>query len=187
MDAASARAIRLFDHLIQGEVPLIEAMEIVSREVGDEKLSAVILRAIDLVKKGESISKALEGVVPGPLARAVGVATDNGLLDGLLSHLASGIVDGLLVPDAPEESELTGGIYLLYVLMTTGVPLSDALDAVISIISRSELAAAFEEVHAGLKKGRMMARGWSGAGEGGSLDKTFRRIAVALRDGVIQP
>jgi type II secretory pathway component PulF len=96
----TARIVRLLGVLIQGKVPLVEALELTRQSTGNHHYTQLIIRAADGVTRGESLSSAFSDsrlVVP-----SVHEAMRSGERSGQLGPLLNTIADFL-----DEENEVT--------------------------------------------------------------------------------
>lgn len=86
-----ARFARTFGTLVVGGVPLLDAMAIVEKSVGNAAVARVVGAAREKVREGEQVAKALEqeGEVFPPVAiDMIGVGEETGHLEAMLLKLA---------------------------------------------------------------------------------------------------
>ena len=87
---ALSRFSRTFSTLVKSGVPILGAMEIVSQTAGNRVISAVVDRARDSVKQGETLSepRSQSTVFPPMVTKMIGIGERSGALDSLLEKIA---------------------------------------------------------------------------------------------------
>jgi len=87
---AISKFSRTFATLVRSGVPILTALEIVSRTAGNRRIEIIILALMDSVKKGESISGQLgkSDVFPPMVVRMIAVGEETGELEEMLLKIA---------------------------------------------------------------------------------------------------
>lgn len=87
---ATARIARVLGVLVEGRVPLLEALKLTRESSGNSCYERLVARAEDFVTRGESISQALEGspLVPRALTEAIRSGERSGQLGTVLIDIA---------------------------------------------------------------------------------------------------
>jgi type II secretory pathway component PulF len=87
---ATARITRVLGVLIEGKVPLLEALHLTREATGNSRYAALIDRAIELVTRGEPVSSAFFGspLVSQSVAEAVRSGERTGQIGPVLSSLS---------------------------------------------------------------------------------------------------
>ena len=87
---ALSRFSRTFSTLVKSGVPILGAMEIVSATAGNRVISAIVDRARDNVKGGDSLSEpfANNSVFPPMVVKMMAIGERSGALDSLLEKIA---------------------------------------------------------------------------------------------------
>ena len=87
---ASARMARTMSTLLGAGIPLIEALEIVSRTMGNVHFREALEEAKDDVAMGESLSSSIarSGLFPPLVYHMIGIGEETGDIEGMLTKLA---------------------------------------------------------------------------------------------------
>ncbi len=90
LKAAVARFARTFSTLIKSGIPILNALEIVSKTAGNKVIEEAVDNSRQAVRQGESISGPLEKskVFPIMVVRMIGVGEKTGELEKMLSKIA---------------------------------------------------------------------------------------------------
>ncbi len=89
---AMARFCRMLGTLLQAGVPLINALNVARRSIGNQVLIDAVSESIDRVKEGKPLGKSLaqnRALFPGAIVEMISVAEESGKLDGELLRIAT--------------------------------------------------------------------------------------------------
>jgi type IV pilus assembly protein PilC len=89
---AMARFCRMLGTLLQAGVPLISALNVARRSIGNQVLIDAVSESIDRVKEGKPLGKSLaqnRDLFPGAIVEMISVAEESGKLDTELLRIAS--------------------------------------------------------------------------------------------------
>jgi type II secretory pathway component PulF len=93
---AMARFCRMLGTLLQAGVPLISALNVARRSIGNQVLIDAVSESIDRVKEGKPLGKSLaqnRTLFPGAIVEMISVAEESGKLDTELLRIA-GVTEG---------------------------------------------------------------------------------------------
>jgi type IV pilus assembly protein PilC len=87
---ATARITRVLGVLVEGKVPLLEALQLTREATGNSRYADLIDRAIELVTRGEPVSSAFMGtpLIPQSVAEALRSGERTGQIGPVLSNLS---------------------------------------------------------------------------------------------------
>ncbi len=87
---ATARITRVLGVLIEGKVPLLDALQLTRESTGNSRYVALVDRAIDMVTRGEPVSSAFveSPLIPKSVSEAVRSGERTGQLGPVLSNLS---------------------------------------------------------------------------------------------------
>lgn len=89
---AMARFCRMLGTLLQAGVPVINALNVARRSIGNQVLIDAVSESIDRVKEGKPLGKSLaqnRALFPGAIVEMISVAEESGKLDGELLRIAT--------------------------------------------------------------------------------------------------
>lgn len=89
---AMARFCRMLGTLLQAGVPLINALNVARRSIGNQVLIDAVSESIDRVKEGKPLGKSLaqnRALFPGAIVEMISVAEESGKLDAELLRIAT--------------------------------------------------------------------------------------------------
>jgi type II secretory pathway component PulF len=89
---AMARFCRMLGTLLQAGVPLISALNVARRSIGNQVLIDAVSDSIDRVKEGKPLGKSLaqnRSLFPGAIVEMISVAEESGKLDTELMRIAT--------------------------------------------------------------------------------------------------
>jgi type II secretory pathway component PulF len=89
---AMARFCRMLGTLLQAGVPLISALNVARRSIGNQVLIDAVSESIDRVKEGKPLGKSLaqnRELFPGAVVEMISVAEESGKLDAELMRIAT--------------------------------------------------------------------------------------------------
>jgi type II secretory pathway component PulF len=89
---AMARFCRMLGTLLQAGVPLISALNVARRSIGNQVLIDAVSESIDRVKEGKALGKSLaqnRDLFPGAIVEMISVAEESGKLDVELMRIAT--------------------------------------------------------------------------------------------------
>ncbi len=89
---AMARFCRMLGTLLQAGVPLISALNVARRSIGNQVLIDAVSDSIDRVKEGKPLGKSLaqnRALFPGAIVEMISVAEESGTLDTELMRIAT--------------------------------------------------------------------------------------------------
>jgi type IV pilus assembly protein PilC len=89
---AMARFCRMLGTLLQAGVPLISALNVARRSIGNQVLIDAVSQSIDRVKEGQPLGKSLaqnRTLFPGAIVEMISVAEESGKLDTELMRIAT--------------------------------------------------------------------------------------------------
>lgn len=89
---AMARFCRMLGTLLQAGVPLISALNVARRSIGNQVLIDAVSESIDRVKEGKPLGKSLaqnRALFPGAIVEMISVAEESGKLDAELLRIAN--------------------------------------------------------------------------------------------------
>lgn len=89
---AMARFCRMLGTLLQAGVPLISALNVARRSIGNQVLIDAVSESIDRVKEGKPLGKSLaqnRALFPGAIVEMISVAEESGKLDAELLRIAA--------------------------------------------------------------------------------------------------
>jgi type IV pilus assembly protein PilC len=89
---AMARFCRMLGTLLQAGVPLISALNVARRSIGNQVLIDAVSESIDRVKEGKPLGKSLaqnRELFPGAIVEMISVAEESGKLDAELLRIAT--------------------------------------------------------------------------------------------------
>jgi type IV pilus assembly protein PilC len=89
---AMARFCRMLGTLLQAGVPLISALNVARRSIGNQVLIDAVSDSIDRVKEGKPLGKSLaqnRSLFPGAIVEMISVAEESGKLDAELLRIAT--------------------------------------------------------------------------------------------------
>ncbi len=89
---AMARFCRMLGTLLQAGVPLINALNVARRSIGNQVLIDAVSDSIDRVKEGKPLGKSLaqnRDLFPGAIVEMISVAEESGKLDAELMRIAT--------------------------------------------------------------------------------------------------
>ena len=89
---AMARFCRMLGTLLQAGVPLINALNVARRSIGNQVLIDAVSESIDRVKEGKPLGKSLaqnRELFPGAIVEMISVAEESGKLDAELIRIAT--------------------------------------------------------------------------------------------------
>ncbi|MEO6568930.1 MAG: type II secretion system F family protein [Opitutaceae bacterium] len=89
---AMARFCRMLGTLLSAGVPLINALNVARRSIGNQVLIDAVSGSIDRVKEGKPLGKSLaqnRDLFPGAIVEMISVAEESGKLDGELMRIAT--------------------------------------------------------------------------------------------------
>ncbi|KAB3537360.1 type II secretion system F family protein [Alkaliphilus pronyensis] len=88
---STSRFSRTLSTLLASGIPLLEALDIVSRVVGNKVLEKGILKSIDEVRRGSTLAKPIKaiGFFPPMLDSMIKIGEESGALDDILEKTAS--------------------------------------------------------------------------------------------------
>jgi type IV pilus assembly protein PilC len=89
---AMARFCRMLGTLLQAGVPLISALNVARRSIGNQVLIDAVSESIDRVKEGKPLGKSLaqnRTLFPGAVVEMISVAEESGKLDAELMRIAT--------------------------------------------------------------------------------------------------
>jgi len=110
---AMARFCRMLGTLLQAGVPLISALNVARRSIGNQVLIDAVSDSIDRVKEGKPLGKSLaqnRELFPGAIVEMISVAEESGKLDVELMRIAS-------VTEGDLDRQLKGVVALAEPLM----------------------------------------------------------------------
>ncbi len=92
-DTAVARFCRVLGTLLRNGVPLLTALRISSESTGNQLLQQTVMRSVETISSGESLSKPLaaSGLIPPPIMAMISVAEEANTLDVVLVRIADRI------------------------------------------------------------------------------------------------
>ena len=87
---AISKFSRTLSTLVRSGVPILQALEIVSRTAGNVVIERVVVKVRDNVKEGESVSEPMErsGIFPPLVTRMIAVGEKTGEMEKMLSKIA---------------------------------------------------------------------------------------------------
>lgn len=90
LKVAVSKFSRTFATLVKSGVPILTALEIVSKTSGNKRLELIIMSLMDSVKKGESISGPLgkSDIFPPMVVRMIAIGEETGELEEMLTKIA---------------------------------------------------------------------------------------------------
>jgi type II secretory pathway component PulF len=105
---AMARFCRMLGTLLQAGVPLINALNVARRSIGNQVLIDAVSESIDRVKEGKPLGKSLaqnSNLFPGAIVEMISVAEESGKLDVELMRIAT-------VTESDLDRQLKGAVAL---------------------------------------------------------------------------
>lgn len=105
---AMARFCRMLGTLLQAGVPLINALNVARRSIGNQVLIDAVSESIDRVKEGKPLGKSLaqnRNLFPGAIVEMISVAEESGKLDVELMRIAA-------VTEGDLDRQLKGAVAL---------------------------------------------------------------------------
>jgi general secretion pathway protein F/type IV pilus assembly protein PilC len=92
-DTAVARFCRVLGTLLRNGVPLLTALRISSESTGSRLLQEAIMRSVETISAGDSLSRPLvaSGLIPPPIMAMISVAEEANTLDVVLVRIADRI------------------------------------------------------------------------------------------------
>ncbi len=89
-DAAVARFCRVLGTLLHNGVPLLTALRISSESAGNRQLQQAILKSVETISSGDSLSRPLaaSGLIPPPVMAMISIAEEANTLDVVLVRIA---------------------------------------------------------------------------------------------------
>jgi type II secretory pathway component PulF len=105
---AMARFCRMLGTLLQAGVPLINALNVARRSIGNQVLIDAVSESIDRVKEGKPLGKSLaqnSSLFPGAIVEMISVAEESGKLDVELMRIAT-------VTEGDLDRQLKGAVAL---------------------------------------------------------------------------
>lgn len=90
LKVAISKFSRTFSTLVKSGVPILSALEIVSKTSGNRRIELIVMTLMDSVKKGESISGPLgkSDVFPQMVVRMIAIGEETGEMEEMLTKIA---------------------------------------------------------------------------------------------------
>jgi len=87
---ATARITRVLGVLLEGKVPLLEALQLTRESTGNSRYAELIDRAVEVVTRGESVSSAFVGttLIPQSVSEAIRSGERTGQIGPVMTNLA---------------------------------------------------------------------------------------------------
>lgn len=119
---AMARFCRMLGTLLQAGVPLISALNVARRSIGNQVLIDAVSESIDRVKEGKPLGKSLaqnRELFPGAIVEMISVAEESGKLDAELIRIA-GVTEGDLDRQLKATVALAEPVMLFFIAAFIG-------------------------------------------------------------------
>ena len=119
---AMARFCRMLGTLLQAGVPLINALNVARRSIGNQVLIDAVSDSIDRVKEGKPLGKSLaqnRELFPGAIVEMISVAEESGKLDVELMRIA-GVTEGDLDRQLKSVVALAEPVMLFFIAAFIG-------------------------------------------------------------------
>ncbi|MEO7414833.1 MAG: type II secretion system F family protein [Opitutaceae bacterium] len=119
---AMARFCRMLGTLLQAGVPLINALNVARRSIGNQVLIDAVSESIDRVKEGKPLGKSLaqnRDLFPGAIVEMISVAEESGKLDVELMRIAT-VTEGDLDRQLKSAVALAEPVMLFFIAAFIG-------------------------------------------------------------------
>jgi general secretion pathway protein F/type IV pilus assembly protein PilC len=132
-DAAVSRFCRVLGTLLRNGVPLLTALRISSESAGNQLLQQAVLKAVETVSAGDSLSRPLaaSGLIPPQIMAMIRVAEEANSLDAVLIRIADRIDQrierqlDIMVRMVEPAMLLVIGSMVLFIIMGVLLPVFD--------------------------------------------------------------